>query len=47
MSLLSEYAIIKMCVEKPQKIDNNLSQLNLKFIRDPADRSDEDFTQCV
>lgn len=42
MSTLSEFAMFKHCVENPQKIDKSLSQLNLKFIRDPAGAQDQD-----
>ena len=42
MSTLSEFAIFKHCTENPQKIDKSLSQLNLKFIRDPAGPQDQD-----
>ena len=37
--MLSEFAIFKLCVEQPVKLEKNLSQLNLRFIRDPADTS--------
>ena len=32
---LSEFALIKECVERPKTLDQNLSTLNLQFIRDP------------
>ena len=38
MTTLSEFAIFKLCVENPQKLDNTLSQLNLQFVPDPADQ---------
>ena len=33
---LSEFALIKECVERPKTLDQNLSTLNLQFIRDPS-----------
>ena len=35
MAVLSEFAIVKLCVEKPATLDRTLKQLNLRFIRDP------------
>lgn len=32
---LSEFSLIKQCVESPKTLDQNLSSLNLQFIRDP------------
>jgi len=34
---LSEFAIFKQCVEAPSRLTKNLGQLNLQFIKDPAD----------
>ena len=42
MSSLSEFAVFKHCVENPQKLDKQLSQLNLQFIKDPAAPPDQD-----
>lgn len=36
MNSLSEYTLFKHCVEKPFFLDKSLTQLNLKFIKDPA-----------
>ena len=44
MTSLSEFAIFKHCVENPQKLDKQLSQLNLQFIKDPAAPTDQDPT---
>ena len=42
MSSLSEFAIFKQCVENPTKLDKQLSQLNLQFIKDPAAPADQE-----
>ena len=44
MTSLSEFAIFKHCVENPQKLDKSLSQLDLKFIKDPAAPAEQDPT---
>ena len=36
---LSEFALIKECVKNPKTLDQNLSSLNLQFIRDPSEPS--------
>jgi hypothetical protein len=33
--MLSEFAIIKACIEHPSVLDPSFKQLNLKHIRDP------------
>ena len=47
MSSLSEFAIFKHCAENPQKLDKQLSQLNLQFIKDPAAPADQDPTSAA
>ena len=41
MSTLSEFALFKQCVENPEIIDKSLTQLDLKFIRDPQAPQDQ------
>ena len=41
MSLISEFSLIKECVENPRTLDKSLSTLNMQFIRDPADKDGE------
>ena len=47
MSSLSEFAIFKQCVENPTKLDKQLSQLNLQFIKDPAAPADQELKSPV
>jgi len=41
MANLSEFGIIKLCVENPVTLDKSFKSLNLRFIRDPADPDPE------
>ena len=45
MATISEYALFKECVENPRFLDQNLSQLNLSFIKDPK-APDQDETNA-
>ena len=42
MSTISEFALIKECIENPLTLDKAFSQLNLQFIRDPNEKESGD-----
>lgn len=45
--MLSEFALIKLCVENPVILDKSFKNLNLRFIRDPAAPEAEQETSTV
>jgi hypothetical protein len=41
MSVTTESQIFRLCIEQPLKIQKDLSQLNLQFIKDPKQKDDD------